>query len=232
MPITMTETEYRRNLELITTQVEFAIDSFYTEREINIIASEQPAIFRKLNRDAAFWNLLLRSLQSEFLMTLGRIFDVNNDALSIHKVLSATVTHAEYFSKTALRARKVAESHGIPDWLDDFINSAWEPTASDLRALKKAAAPYNARFEGVYRPIRNNVFGHNIVTDSGKVSELFEKAAIKEIDEILYFLRDLTQVLFGLFFNGTKPELGQTNDGYKQRVRETVQTVLLDLAHI
>jgi hypothetical protein len=228
----MTETEYFRNLGLIRGQVNIAIESFYFERLINQIASEQPAVLEKINRDAAFWNFLLYSLQSTFFMALGRIFDTDSKALSIYRFLSLTVEHPEYFSKEALRARKIRLLHATPDWLDKFIEEAWEPTKSDLRDLKKKTGSFSEKVMERYRPIRNEIFGHNIAMDDKHISESFGKTQINEIAEILYFLFDLTEVISELFLNGRKPELRKVEYDYRQRIRNCVQTVLFDLAKI
>jgi len=222
----MTESEYDDNLKWMMGQVDTAIESFYVGQEIHQIAREQIAFFRRLNRDAAFWNLVLQSLQSTFFTALWRIFDLGGDTLSIDKLLSDTVEHPEYFSKTALHTRKIAQAHEITEWPEEYIESVWEPTASDLRALKKAIVPFSARFKAMYPPIRNRVFEHNVIMKSGLTYELFRKAEIKQIDEILYFLCDLTHVLFDLFVHGNKPELGKNKYRYKERIRDSVQSIL------
>jgi hypothetical protein len=222
----MTESEYEDNLRWLMGQVDTAIESFYIGQEIHQIVREQTPFFERLNRDAAFWNSVLHNLQSTLFTALWHIFDVGGDTPSIDKLLSVTVEHPEYFSKTALRTRKIAHAHETTDWREGYIESAWEPTASDLRALKKATAPFTAKFEAMYRPFRNKVFGHNMIADSVPTYELFRKPEIQEIDDILYFLCDLTHVLFDLFVNGNKPELGRNKYRYKQRIRDSVQSVL------
>ena len=226
----MTDSEYCRTLDLIRGEIDTAFESFYTELEMNQLAIEDQTIFDKLNRNAAFWNPISYSLQTTFFMTLGRIFDVHGDALSVHKLLRVTAEHPEYFSKAALRARRLTSVQGTPDWLENFLEGIWEPNTADLRILKKAVAPYQAKFEAVHRPIRNNVYGHNIITEEQLRHDMFESAKIKEIEEILYFLHDLVENLWNLLMNGDRPELGKVNYGYEERVRNNVRAVLSSLA--
>jgi hypothetical protein len=73
-----------------------------------------------------------------------------------------------------------------PEWLDAFIEHAWEPSgAGDLRHLKKELGQYVKKFEQVYRPIRHNIYAHRLVTDDGHVSALFAQTNRAEIGTIL-----------------------------------------------
>lgn len=222
----MTEIEFWKDYELTRAEVNTAIECFYTYIEIHNYAAEDKKIFRSLNEDATFWNIQLYSLQASFFIALGRIFDNGPDTHSIHKLLAATVAHPEYFSKDSLAIRK-SEGKQRPAWLDDYLVDIFEPQASDLRALKKALSPHRAKFKSVYGDIRDYVFAHKILKDKDKVSELFGKTQIKDIDEMLYFFYDLIEVLFQLFQNGRKPELGIGKYDYKERIKNTTRSAML-----
>lgn len=225
----MTEIEYWKDYELTRGEVNTAIECFYTYIEIHNYAAEDKNIFRRLNEDATFWNIQLYSLQASFFIALGRIFDNGPDTHSIHKLLAATVAHPEYFSKDSLAIRK-SEGKQRPAWLDDYLMDVFEPQASDLRALKKALSPHRAKFKSVYGDIRDYVFAHKILKDKEKVSELFGKTQIKDIDEMLYFFYDLIEVIFQLFHNGRKPELGIGKYDYKERIKNTTRSAMLKLS--
>lgn len=230
-PSHMTESEYWRDYELTRDEVNTAIESFYTYIEIHNFAAEDNDVYRTLNEAPTFWNIQLYCLQTAFFIALGRIFDNGQDVHSVHKLLAATLAHPEYFSKRALSIRKTA-GKGKPEWLDDYLAEVFEPSMPDLRELKKALAPYKKKFDTVYGDIRDYVFAHKILKEKERVSELFGKTQIKDIDDMLYFLHDLLEALFRLFQDGRRPELGTGTYDYKERIKRTTRSVLRKLSSV
>lgn len=225
----ITEQDYQQLYAVVSAGVDMAISCFYTENAFNDYALHSDEIFAVLNHHAGFWKIHRYSLQSTFFITLGRVFDSSGDVHSIHTLLNAAIQQPSLFSKNALRARKIAVAHATPNWLDDRINEAWEPTIADLRQFKRALAPHTAKFQAVYAPIRHQVFGHSIVTDEQRLQALFAKALLPEIDALLYFLRDLLSSMEALFYNGTKPTFGTTTYSYQDRAREQVRRLITAL---
>jgi hypothetical protein len=220
----VTELDYWRDYKLTRDAVAAAIESFHGYLAINNFAVADKELFRKINEVPEFWRLHAFSLQTTFFIVLARIFDISPDAHSVHKLLAATVQHPEFFSKAALCARKreVSKVTGAnPKWLDEYLkNITWEASTADLRTLKRALRPHASKFESVYRPIRTNVFAHQLLKDQALISDLFSKTLIKEMDDILHFLHDLIGALWELAYNGMKPALGVINYGYQRRIEE------------
>lgn len=225
----MTESEYWRDYELIRDEVNTAIESFYTYLEIHRFAADDERVFLSLNDAPMFWNIQLYSLQTAFFIALGRIFDDGPDAHSIHKLLTATVEHPEFFSKNSLGLRKTSGKEK-PKWLDSYLADAFEPTVTDLRTLKKALAPQRKKFDSVYGDIRDYVFAHRIIKKKERVSELFGNTLIKDLEQMLYCLHDLLEVLWQLFHNGIRPQMGVRTYEYKERIRRTTRDVLEKLS--
>jgi hypothetical protein len=222
----MTDLEFRRLYEVVDGEVEMAISCFYTDRALNQGALDDEATYSFLNRHAGFWNVHRYCLQSTFFITLGRLFDTSGDVRSLHTLLGAVIKHPELFSKDRLRARKIALVHGTPDWLEDRVNEAWEPSTTDLRLFKQAIKPWTAIFRELFAPIRHQVFGHSILTEQQLVQELFSKLQLAEIDLLLYVLRDVLSSLDDLFLNGNKPAMGTRSYGYRERINLEVQRLL------
>jgi len=110
-----------------------------------------------------------------------------------------------------------------------------EPTAPDLRVLKKAVAPHKKIFEDLYRPIRHEVFAHKILKDGEAVSALFGQAKIKDMEETLFFLHDLLSVLAKLYHDGTLPKFGDSRAAYTEHtehVKNVVRNLLAKAAGI
>ena len=227
----LTEAEFWSDVQLLFTEIEDAIAIFHTAEEINRLAVADQEILRLLDEDVLFWKVQVYSLQASLFIILGRILDSAPGAHSIHKVVNATLSHPEFFSKEALAARKMAGA-SKPEWLDDYIAKAWAPCAvAELRHLKKALATHNSRFVEVYRPIRHAVYAHRLISNDQAAFELFGKTNRDEVAAILNFLHDLIDSVQDLYVNGIRPELGKRVYGeYNQRIRNSTENVLRKLA--
>jgi len=195
----MTEEDYWRDYEIIKNDIHAAMVSCYTHRTINHIAATDMDTFEKMNRQPEFWMVTSFSLQNSLFIVLARLLDSDPDVHSIHPVLNATTAHPEFFNHAALRARKLSipgtPRNPPPAWLDDYVADAWEPTTQDLRALKKALPPHKAKFDQIYKPIRNQI-AHIIHKDEAGIAALYSRTLKADIDEILRFLHCLIKSIW------------------------------------
>lgn len=224
------ETEYSCDFQLILDEVNIAIESFYTYLEIHNFASESNEVFLAINESPTFWDIQRYSLQTTFFITLGRIFDEDGKAHSIHKLLDFAIRNPELFSKLALAKRKTT-GEKVPDSLTEYLIDVFEPSANDLRELKRALKPFTKKYKLVYRDIRHQVFAHRGIKNKEDISCLFGETKIKEINEILYFLYDLLIELRELFDNGRRPELGIHQYNYKDRIKNSTRAALLKISN-
>jgi hypothetical protein len=226
----VTDQEYWRDYKLIRDDVSVAIRAFYTYIEAHKCA-ENNRIYKEISKEAPFWQLQPYGLQATFFIVLGRIFDKDKDAHSIRKFINATVQHKGYFSKHALANRK-STPQGKPDWLDDFVQQAHEPSVKEIEALSEALKPHEEKYKSVYGPIRHQVFAHTALKDSDKVSALFSRTQISDIEDTLYFLQDLLEAIWQLGHNGIKPILGTRSRDYedKNRAKQAARRVLESLS--
>jgi hypothetical protein len=199
----MTEEEYWRDYDIIRNDVNAAMVCCYTQRGINDIAVADTTILQKLNRNANFWRINSFSLQGVLFIVLARILDTNPDVHSLYQLLKATTAHPEFFTKNALRARKLAVPGGGWDMkmLDRYVEKAWVPTIDDLRQLRKALAPYRSKFDEIYKPIRNQI-AHIILKEQALIEDLYARTQKTEIDEILRFLHSLVWATTNLTYHG------------------------------
>ncbi|MEK6299647.1 MAG: hypothetical protein AABO41_02910 [Acidobacteriota bacterium] len=230
----MTEQEFRSDLTIIESEVERAIESFFTYDEIGSLASNNEEILKKLNANAPFWYTVLYALQCSFYISLGRVFDDNPDAHSIHKVVNACIAHPQFFSKETLTKRKMQSSESQnkhekrePAWLKEYIAKAFEPRTQDLRELRRALKKSRATYDAVCRDIRNKVFAHRERIDVETISDLFSQSEVSEIKQILYSLHDLVSAIWEMYNNGRKPDLGKKQYDYANRI-STATNRLID----
>jgi len=230
----MTETEYLHELDVLDTEVDHAYETFHVLEEINQLSKDNEAVFSVLNANAVFWNTQARGLQTSLFVGLARIFDSDLKAHSIHRVVNLTLGHPEFFSKDSLYKRKMQLANNVePEWLNERVQEAWSPKdASELRYLKKALTPQTKIHDSVYRPIRNNFYGHRTRGISETI-KLFDKTNRIELENMLDFLRDLIFAIRNLYNNGIQPVLGSISfDKSKAAIRKEAQNVLLALTSI
>ena len=139
---------------------------------------------------------------------LGRIFDIDNDAFSVDDLLSCCIEEIGVFSHENLRARKMANQNGDePEWLPEYIESAYEPTKDDFNRLRGEVATRRRIFEAVYRPIRHKLIAHKDKEYLDKADLLWAETNMQELEEIIWFLNDLKETLTDTFCDGKKPVL-------------------------
>ncbi|MGA2879132.1 MAG: hypothetical protein ABSG13_09300 [Bryobacteraceae bacterium] len=229
------EKEYWRIFHLIRGDVEAAVKSNQTFLAIDNLIVAEPELHLNVNRFADFWTLNSFALATTFFIAFGRLFDRTKNVLSVEKLLDFTVTNPGLFSKAALRERKLQVTHNqpgtIPDWLDEAVARAWEPTSADLMPLRAALAPYCETFKKVYGPIRHNYYAHRSKWDEAAISALFSKTQIGEVNEILRFLHTLIAAIQELAINGTRPDLAnfQDYDAYVARIKRRTEEFIRQL---
>jgi len=214
-------------LSKFRSEVMTAAWSFYSWKSINNVAFCDSAVYAALNRNAPTWNIITHSLQTTFFIVLGRIFDVDAGALSVHTFLRKCQDNISQFSLVALRQRKFQGVSGTePSWLSDYIANAYEPRVADFRKLKKLVGPYQTRYENIYRPVRNQVMAHAQMDSQFAGADKFTNVTIADIQETLSFLYRLACVVEQYFFNGRNTELSDYSLHEEEVVSKDVSRLL------
>ena len=230
IPRLITENEYWELVELIHEEVDSASIVYHTYEEIKRLALESREVMASLDENAQFWITQLHSLQTTLFLILSRVFDSTPRAQTIHVLMNATLANIQFFSADALYRRKIPV--GLSEFgLQYYVQNAWKPVcANDLRHLKKNLANYSRRFEKIYRPIRNSIYAHRLMTDHQAAQKFFGATSRTEIGEIIEFLQQLVSALRALYQNGTEPIFANCDMGPRnQNVRVGVQNVLRSL---
>jgi hypothetical protein len=230
-PPQLTDNEYWSELEIVSNEV-FEANYFYqVMEEMNELVLNDRRVWMATNRQADFWQAHRASNQVALFMSLWRIFDTNENAKSVHRIIRITRQNLQIFSKASLSIRKGAKETNPPWWLDVFMQQTWEPTtAADLKFLKDALKPHAALFATVYEPIRHNIYGHRLMSNSHAQTDLFPQTNRKDIGTIINFLQTLISDLEHLYLNGRKPALTGDFTVGNIRIRETVRKVMNRLA--
>ena len=211
--------EFQRELEVFRKEASAAVQFFYAWQTVNSVAGSSKPTHAALNRAPLFWNTSLGALQTAALVTLGRIFDPKPQNHSVTRLLALAHANLQIFSKDALAERKRELSANADEWLAAYLKDAYVPSGEDFRRLKRYVAVRRKVYEQKYGPIRHRVFAHKATTEDTDVAALFANTNIKELQQLLVFLRRLHEALWQLFFNGAKPALRPARYSLNQMLR-------------
>ena len=201
------EVEFESELEVFRQEAESAVQFFYAWRTVNEVAAKNDAVVITLNKAPLFWNTTLDALQTAVFIALGRVFDQEQDTHNIDRVLRVAQRNPAIFSLEALAERKRRASPNAHEWLDEYLQGAYVPTPDDFRRLGKHVAARRKVYTESFRPLRHKVFAHKQIFKQNEAHALFANATIKDLQQLLVFLRRLHEALWQLLFNGTKPVL-------------------------
>ena len=126
---------FERELEIFRTEAEAGTQFFYADLAVHAVAADRKAVYQLLNQAPLFWNTCLGTLQTATFIALGRIFDQGSDH-NIDKLLRISQDDPEIISKTALGRRRQGKEAEKPEWLDEFLRNAFEPTPNDFRRIR------------------------------------------------------------------------------------------------
>jgi hypothetical protein len=198
--------DFEQELEVLRTEAEAAAQFFYSYLAIHAAAGDHRPVHRLLNRSALFWNTILGGLQTSTFIVLGRILD-QSSAHNVDRILKIAQSHHDIFSRQALGRRKQGVLKTAPDWLPEYLESAYVPKAADFRRLRAYVHKQRKVYNDKYRDLRRKVFAHKELTDPAAVSALFARTNVRELQRLIVFFSRLYDALWQLFFNGRKPTL-------------------------
>lgn len=214
-------------LKLFQDEVATATWTFYAWKHINRIGSNDLSVRRGLNQNAATWNVITHSLQTTFFITVGRLFDIDGDAFSVHAFLRYCIENVEQFNSDYIRKRKLADQNGIePDWLAGYMDNVYEAKEKDFQRLRGEVGKRQKRYEEIYRPIRNKVMAHKEIASLSNVTDIFGKTHIGEIQDFLTLFNQIENIVFDLMHNGKLREIGDYPVREEHRMEQDVSSLL------
>lgn len=208
-------------------EVESAIHSYLLWRSIHDVAASNPNVHRAMNHDAAFWNMMLHSLQTTFLITIGRLFDDDKTNFSAHTFLTGCIAEIVAFSKESLGSRKSQEGSPLnAAEVTAYLAQAYVPTIKDFQLLRGAMSQHAKAYRKVYKPIRNALYAHSSMNSTVLRDQLFGKTNLGEIWNALLFLHQCGEVVTQLYLNGRKTDLTDHNYRYEDKIRTQAEEIL------
>jgi hypothetical protein len=198
---------YKEYHDLFSNEVYQATACYVFWNRLQNEPAKDKNLLKAFNVSPLSWITIRHSMMSSLIMTLGRIFDTDGDAISIDDLIKSCINELDLFSKTSLRERKLAQSGFKKEWIDKYMEKVYEPSEKDFQMLRPEINKYKEMYQNYYRPLRHKIFAHNDKGHYGNSSELWGATKGANVVEILDFLEDLKITLQETYENGRKPEL-------------------------
>jgi hypothetical protein len=138
---------------------------------------------------------------------------------NVDRLLKIAQSNMAIFSKESLAGRKRRGSANADEWLEEYLRDVYVPNVDDFRRLRHHVAKRRRIYEDNYRALRHQVFAHKEISAKADVQALFGKTNVRELQQLLIFLRRLHEALWQLYHNGRKPTLRPDRYSVK-RIRE------------
>ncbi|WP_085297600.1 AbiU2 domain-containing protein [Cognaticolwellia mytili] len=198
---------YTQYHNLFSNEVHQATGSYVIWKVLQNMPSDDPELLSAMNQTPNSWIFLRHSMMLSLIMTLGRIFDIDGDTISIDDLIKSCISDIHLFSKDSLRARKLKGSGNANEWIDDYMAKVYEPTQKDFQILRGDIAKFRSVYQDVFQPIRHNIFAHSNKEYAEKTDELWAATKKVNIEDLLNFLVDFDATIHEVFNNGKQPIL-------------------------
>lgn len=197
---------FQATLEHIRQDAWSGIQLLYLDLAFNEALRKNKEFLGVANRTPVLWNSTLHGWQCGYMIALGRAYD-HTTQHNLCALLNLFGKNLEIFSKTALAERKRAASSNADEWLPDYLRNIHVPTAADAKRLKARAQMYQEIYNERYRPLRNKVFAHRVLSAQKEVVKLYSVTRMSELQKLFVYLLKLHSALQDLYQNGKRPIL-------------------------
>ena len=198
------ESDFLVQLENFDHESSIAARYLYAEMAMQHAASKSQKLLDRLNDTPTFWIVCGASLQSSAYITIARIFD-KKSKYNIDKLLDSMEQSLDLFQCKALAERKRDGKTIDPEWLEEYLKSAYFPIVADIARLRKMVKKYREIYNRAVMPVRHNYLAHRGEVDREKVQKLYANGKISELRRLSTFLLQLRSVLWQQYHNGKKP---------------------------
>ena len=173
--------------------------------------------YNALNNTARFWNDFNFMAMQTVIMSLGKVFDDDQDTHNLSQMMKSLRESLDYFGKEKLRQRKL--SWGLTDqqMLDDAIDHAHEMSLDDVKVIAKKVREARALWVKI-KPLRDKFYAHHEAMSDEDRDALFKDVTYDELEEIIQIMLDVCFVLEVAELNGTKPNFDDYTDNRPENV--------------
>lgn len=116
---------FTQELEIFRTEAEASAQFLYAYLAIHATAAQSSEVVDLLNTASLFWNTALGALQTSAFIAVGRVYDDDDGSHGLKRLLKLAEGNSQLFTLDALAIRKQGNSPTRPDWLDDYMTTAY-----------------------------------------------------------------------------------------------------------
>ena len=191
------EDEFERQLDIFHSECDAAVRYFYAGYGLQVSILKTPAAAAGLNKAPAFWNATLDALKASTLITLGRVFDPDQNNHSLTRLIAFSQSNLQIFGAAALRHRMQESQWRAQDF--------YEPSPDDFRRLKRLIASRRREYETLLRPWRHRLYAHRGVLDSTELEGVPPDLEAARLQKLVSFLPRVHGLLWRLYYDGQRP---------------------------
>jgi len=238
-------------LERFRIEIETVAGSYYLWKSIrNKIASDRK-IRNAYNSAPTLWITTLHALQVTQFVAIGRIFDTNKDAFTIHRLRKICKKNSAAFSHDGLIFIKEwvdldddefdeevtgQISEGLwmgegPGWKRRYIEKAYELSEGDIDTIFNSLSSAEKTYKNGAKIARDNVFAHSNFEFGEKPNDSFDCVVIGEFERVLDDLYTVLYTLRSSYRNGHTPALIPRVYVPRSEIEKSVDTVTTKLLY-
>jgi hypothetical protein len=200
-------TLFEDELEVFRAEEETTQQYFFGYLGVRSLAATNAEVLRVMNVTPLFWITTHHAMLLAAFVALGRIFDQDPKSLhNINKLMRAVSNDLTMFSRPALELRKQATGAISAQQAKEYVSTAYELTAQDVRNIRKEIADWRKIYEARYREIRHGMFAHKGLSKTD-ADALMKLTNVEEMKAMFGFLHKLHDALWELYNNGQNPPL-------------------------
>lgn len=204
-----THREFLAQLENFRHEAYVAAQYLYSDMAVQHAASKSRKLLNRLNMTPSFWLTHRAGMQVAAYVTIGRIFDTKSN-YNINALLDSFEANLHQFSRDALAARKREGRSTDPEWLAEYVDSAYYPDKRDVARLRAKVAEYREIYDRAVKPPRHKYIAHREKREHSEVQALFAAGKVRELWRLVTFLYTMYNSLWEQYYNGRKPILRPT----------------------
>lgn len=180
------------------------IDRGYTSTIILItihkLASTNNDILRYINSYPWFWVETIETHKSNAFINLGKIFDTDAKAQSIHFLKRWLVNNQSELKEESIKARKGSDIKKI-DW-DDYKKNIHIFSNNDFSSYGKKISNLQKKYDSKIKDWRNKIFAHREHYENNEIQ--LENVQFDYIEQIYAGLHGLYNDAFNALYNGNR----------------------------
>lgn len=232
--MTEVERDFDEQLTVFSSECRDAVRYMSTLYAVHALIHEDRSLVTALQRTPIVWNAVIDALEQSVVLTLGRIFDPNQQNYNITRLVNHAQSNLSIFSPEALQSRMLEQNFLSAAQIKAKVLAAHTPGQSDFIEIRKSLAIHKRAYEDDLRNARHKFFAHRVLADHSQKAAIDGGEEVNRLRDTVTFLERLRIGLNGLFFSG-EPLLGpmdyavmgprSTNQAVVDQVRLILQSL-------